>query len=352
MTYEDLDKVPYAAAVIYEGMRMWPPVTPSVGLVSRCTRLAAINAQLTYHLCGAILTLKTGSGQVCNCVPSQVGVSFAEDAYEADLTVFVPATQQRTVNETTTVGKWTLPRGTWLYINLLAMHRNPKYFPEPEVRLASSSPLCRPGDESSGTSVCPVLPHHRPQGCCSTSLPAERSSLLAGHCRRSSARSDSWRAPRRRRRGTRTRTSPSASARASASATNSPWRRCVTIRNPVAGYSMYSLFVVETASLTAYITAYGEHSACKACNVLCLTHSLLLRITKASCFSQPTPHLCSCVGGHRAGAALQGAHLQAGPRAAPCSGRARAAVGHHAGAQGRRHILHPCSVHKIIGVQR
>ena len=44
--------------------------------------------------------------------------------------------QQRTVNETTTVGKWTLPRGTWLYINLLAMHRNPKYFPQPEARLA------------------------------------------------------------------------------------------------------------------------------------------------------------------------------------------------------------------------
>ena len=34
ITYEDLDKVPYAAAVIYEGMRMWPPVTPAVGLVS------------------------------------------------------------------------------------------------------------------------------------------------------------------------------------------------------------------------------------------------------------------------------------------------------------------------------
>ena len=34
MTYEDLDKVPYAAAVIYEAMRMWPPVTPSVGMVS------------------------------------------------------------------------------------------------------------------------------------------------------------------------------------------------------------------------------------------------------------------------------------------------------------------------------
>ena len=33
MTYEDLDKVPYAAAIIYEGMRMWPPVTPAVGLV-------------------------------------------------------------------------------------------------------------------------------------------------------------------------------------------------------------------------------------------------------------------------------------------------------------------------------
>ena len=32
------------------------------------------------------------------------------------------------------MGKWTLPRGTWLFINLLAMHRNPKYFPEPEVR--------------------------------------------------------------------------------------------------------------------------------------------------------------------------------------------------------------------------
>ena len=45
--------------------------------------------------------------------------------------------QQRTVNETTTVGKWTLPRGTWLYINLLAMHRNPKYFPEPEARIAA-----------------------------------------------------------------------------------------------------------------------------------------------------------------------------------------------------------------------
>ncbi len=39
MTYEDLDKVPYAAAVIYEGMRMWPPVTPAVGLVCIITLL-------------------------------------------------------------------------------------------------------------------------------------------------------------------------------------------------------------------------------------------------------------------------------------------------------------------------
>ena len=37
------------------------------------------------------------------------------------------------------MGKWTLPRGTWLYINLLAMHRNPKYFPQPEARLAGAA---------------------------------------------------------------------------------------------------------------------------------------------------------------------------------------------------------------------
>ena len=56
----------------------------------------------------------------------------------AALTVSLSCLQQRTVNETTTVGKWTLPRGTWLYINLLAMHRNPKYFPQPEVRLSGA----------------------------------------------------------------------------------------------------------------------------------------------------------------------------------------------------------------------
>ena len=45
--------------------------------------------------------------------------------------------QQRLANETTTVGGWTLPRGTWMYLNVLAMHKNPKYFPEPEVRHAA-----------------------------------------------------------------------------------------------------------------------------------------------------------------------------------------------------------------------
>ena len=41
--------MPYAAAVIYEGMRMWPPVTPAVGLVSNSTSTAAWLITIVSH---------------------------------------------------------------------------------------------------------------------------------------------------------------------------------------------------------------------------------------------------------------------------------------------------------------
>lgn len=70
--YEHMELFPYVNAVISEAMRMWPPVTPFIGL-------------------------------------------------------------QRAVNESTEVGGYSIPRGSCVWLNALAIHRDERHYPQPEV---------------------------------------------------------------------------------------------------------------------------------------------------------------------------------------------------------------------------
>lgn len=79
MSYEQLDQFPYVTAVISEAMRMWPPVTPFIGL-------------------------------------------------------------QRAANEATQIGGYTIPQGARLWLNALAIHRDERHYPQPEVCKVSLMP--------------------------------------------------------------------------------------------------------------------------------------------------------------------------------------------------------------------
>ena len=70
--YEHLEQFPYVNAVISESMRMWPPVTPFIGL-------------------------------------------------------------QRAANQNSELGGYAIPRGSTLWLNVLAIHRDERHYPEPEV---------------------------------------------------------------------------------------------------------------------------------------------------------------------------------------------------------------------------
>lgn len=73
VSYDRLDQFPYVTAVISEAMRMWPPVTPFIAL-------------------------------------------------------------QRAANKATQIGNHHIPQGAHLWLNVLAIHRNERHYPQPEVR--------------------------------------------------------------------------------------------------------------------------------------------------------------------------------------------------------------------------